>query len=299
MKRMTLATLFILSIFSVASYAEEQFFHYSVESEIFENKTVFYKYDLIFTDIVTPIILDFNSAEHLSYESFTECREKKNTFGIQLACQPKEGSFKVSVTHSCDTCVVERDGQFQYRYSIKVPLYVKKLYALVKIPEGMGLLNQENPFFPADANVASDGRRPILKWSRDSLPADSSFDVSVAYESLGIYSQFRMEYVIALFAIIAIAFLGYGLYTKKAQVKLILPLMKKDEKIVLESILKHGQGVNQKSVVKETNYSKAKVSKVLNSLQERGIVKLERSGRTNKIFLEGNFKKQQKGTFSA
>ncbi len=296
---MIIAMLFILSILSITSYAEEQFFYYSVEAEIFENKTVFYKYDFIFTDIVSPIILDFNSAEHLSYESFTECRTKESTFGTQLACQPKEGSFKVSVSYSCNTCVVEKDGQYQYRYSIKIPLYVKKLYALVKIPEGMGLLKtQENPFSPADADVASDGRRPILKWSRDPLSADSSFDVSVAYESLGIvYNDIRMEYVIALFAIIVVGFLGYGLYTKKAQVRLILPLMKKDEKIVLESVLKHGQGVNQKIIVKETNYSKAKVSKVLSSLKERGVVKLERAGRTNKIFLEGSFKKQQKGTF--
>jgi hypothetical protein len=34
----------------------------------------------------------------------------------------------------------------------------------------------------------------------------------------------------------------------------------------------------------------AKVSKVLKSLRERGIIRLERIGKSNKIYLEKNFK---------
>lgn len=36
----------------------------------------------------------------------------------------------------------------------------------------------------------------------------------------------------------------------------------------------------------------AKISKVLKSLRERGIIRLERIGRSNKIYLKKNFKKK-------
>jgi uncharacterized membrane protein len=68
--------------------------------------------------------------------------------------------------------------------------------------------------------------------------------------------------------------------------------LKKDEKIIYDAIIKHGNGVNQKIIVKDSGYSKAKVSKVLNSLKERGLIRLERIGRKNKVYIERNIEKK-------
>ena len=70
-------------------------------------------------------------------------------------------------------------------------------------------------------------------------------------------------------------------------------MLKEDEKKIFESVVKHDPGVNQKIVVKESGYSKAKVSKVLKNLQERGLLKLERIGRSNKVHYDKKF--QMKG----
>lgn len=56
--------------------------------------------------------------------------------------------------------------------------------------------------------------------------------------------------------------------------------------------MKHGNGVNQKIIVNDSGYSKAKVSKVLKSLSERGIIRLDRIGRKNKVYIEKNFEKK-------
>ena len=64
------------------------------------------------------------------------------------------------------------------------------------------------------------------------------------------------------------------------------------EKLVFEAVTKHEPGVKQKVVVKDSGYSKAKVSKVLKNLQERGLLRLERIGRTNKIYYDKKFKKK-------
>ena len=68
-------------------------------------------------------------------------------------------------------------------------------------------------------------------------------------------------------------------------------IIKKDEKLIFDTIRKHGDGVNQKIIVNDSGYSKAKVSKVLNSLKERGVLKLERVGRKNKVHIEKKFEK--------
>ena len=41
--------------------------------------------------------------------------------------------------------------------------------------------------------------------------------------------------------------------------------------------------MNQRKIVQETNLSKAKVSRVVKSLVERGVIEVERIGRTNKL----------------
>ena len=102
-----------------------------------------------------------------------------------------------------------------------------------------------------------------------------------------------MEYLIVIVIVSFSAFvLFYQFYYKNKSVKLILPVLKSDEKIIFNTIMKHGSGVNQKVIVRDSGYSKAKVSKVLKSLSERGLIKLERIGRSNKVHIEKNFEKK-------
>ena len=86
--------------------------------------------------------------------------------------------------------------------------------------------------------------------------------------------------------------LFYQFYYKDKGIKLIFPVLKKDEKLIFNSIMKHGNGVNQKVIVRDSGYSKAKVSKVLKSLSERGLVRLERIGRSNKVYMQKNIEKK-------
>jgi uncharacterized membrane protein len=51
----------------------------------------------------------------------------------------------------------------------------------------------------------------------------------------------------------------------------------------MDVIIASGGTVNQRKVVQETNLSKAKVSRVVKSLEERGLIEVERLGRTNKL----------------
>lgn len=64
---------------------------------------------------------------------------------------------------------------------------------------------------------------------------------------------------------------------------LILRLLKDDEKIVFKSVMDAGGSALQKDIISTTKMSKAKVTRVLDKLQSKGLVTRERHSSTNMI----------------
>jgi uncharacterized membrane protein len=98
--------------------------------------------------------------------------------------------------------------------------------------------------------------------------------------------------VIAMTAIVVVVMVGVAIYMRRGagpvqkEVK-VLPLLNKDEKKIVDIIAKHGSEVRQREIVRETDFSKAKVSRLIKNLKERGVVDIEAiSGRENKIILK-------------
>ncbi len=59
-----------------------------------------------------------------------------------------------------------------------------------------------------------------------------------------------------------------------------------DEKRVVEILIKHNGIAFQKDIVKESGFSKAKVSRILDRLEYRGIIERKRSGNVNVVYLK-------------
>jgi len=284
--------IFFILLSSLAS--AESLYQYSVTGEILNNNTVFYKLNLIFLNhssqsVIIPLGSSFN------VQTDSNCKEQSSLLGVNVVCS-MEASDKTTLTiQYFSNSVTKKDNYFLFSDSFKLPKDTETISVVIKLPEGTGLKEPtESSYSPSNALIGSDGRRTIINWVKENLKANERFDVSVAFEKIGeekIYFPFEIVLVIIL-----IAFSGLGIfyqfYWKGKNIKLILPILKKDEKKIFDTIIKHGSGVNQKIIVKESGYSKAKVSKVLNSLKERGIIKLERIGRSNKVYIEKNFEKK-------
>lgn len=274
----------------------EDFFRYSIISEIFNNNTVHYNLNIIFVNHSSQtLIIPLGLPTNIQIES-SNCKEQIGMLETVIVCS-MEASDKTNITiHYDSNTIRKKDNYFLFMDSFKLTKDTKTLSVLIKLPEGTGLREPiENSSSPEGALIGSDGRRPIINWVKNDLKEGEKLEVSIAFEKIGepTTSSFPFEIILV---IILISFSGLGLfyqfYWKEKNVKMILPVLKKDEKIIFDTIIKHGNGVNQKIIVKESNYSKAKVSKVLNSLKERGLVKLERIGRSNKVHIEKNFQKK-------
>jgi len=295
--RKAIATLLLgFILFSMPGFSEV--FQYGSTVEILENNTVLFELDLIFVDHPSQnFSFTIENPLNIEIETPANCKIVKKVLDTLVTCDMEASErTDIGVTYSSDENVKKRDSYFLFADSFKVTEKVKTLTVLVKLPEATGLREPiENSYTPSDALKGSDGRRLILNWLRNDLEAEEMFDVSVAFESTGeiIPSEFPVEYLIVIIVVSFSAFvLFYQFYYKNRGIKLILPVLKKDEKIIFNSIMKNGSGVNQKVIVRDSGYSKAKVSKVLKSLSERGLIKLERIGRSNKVHIEKNFEKK-------
>ena len=73
------------------------------------------------------------------------------------------------------------------------------------------------------------------------------------------------------------------MFLRKRSMIDILPILTDSERRVMEILLREKKGVDQRKIVKETEFSKAKISRVIQDLSDRGLVERTRKGRTNII----------------
>lgn len=283
--------------FAIPSFAQEMY-QYSVSAEIFENN-VHYQLNLIFVNYTsnTFYLTIIGSQSNLIVNTTANCTVESKVLGADINCNFSglKDRIDLIIEYDSNENLKKKDNYFIFTHNFRSVIDVKTLFVIVKLPEGMGLLKKDKSYTPENALLGSDGRRTILAWQKNNFKAGEHFDVSVAFEKIGVIQDFSKLIslnVIGIIIIIIFAIILYKYFLSAKFSKVILPVLKKDEKIIFESILKHGNGVNQKIVVKESNYSKAKVSKLLKSLQERGLIKLERLGRSNKIYIVKDFGKK-------
>lgn len=167
--------------------------------------------------------------------------------------------------------------------------------ATVKLPEGYALANTSliPAISPNPSNIVSDGRRIIVNWNFDNIKADQSFKVQTFYEPTENSIPINLLSIIATLILVIIGGVFFYFRRIKQPKELILSVLDDFEKKVVEVISTAGGEINQRKVVQETNLSKAKVSRVVKRLQERGLLEVIRLGRTNKLKLvhkkfEGN-----------
>lgn len=291
MKKILILILFIL--LSVPAFSQE-IYQYGVTAEIFENNTVYYKLTLIFVNSSNQtFLIPIGFPNNIKIESDADCKVQSGVLETNIFCIIETSNkTNVIITYDSDQ-KIGRSNYYLFADNFKFNNDINTVPILIKLPEGTGLREPiESSYSPENALIGSDGRRTIINWQMNDLKKGDRVDISIAYEQIGeiIISEFPIE-IMAMIIILAAVSIGvfYQFYWKNKNVKIILPILKKDEKKIFDTITKHGNGVNQKIIVDNSGYSKAKVSKVLKSLEERGVLKLERIGRKNKVHIDKKF----------
>ena len=299
MKKLAVLLTFLLVVPQIS--LAQQLNYFGVENRILSSLVIThitltfnYAPDLIdFTlPIFSPVLgLQINS----SFD--TTCGLASKTYGNDIVCDiskvtPENRSVEISFN---TTGLVETNqSQFIFKNDFFIPTDVNTLFYQVILPEG-NLLTKESPFTPSNAQTTTDGRRIFVFWNEYNVSKGETFSPRIRYEpsvvGSNVATYLGVGFLITLFVI------GLLLWRRRSVMQIVLPILKDDEKLIYETVIKHGDSVNQKVIVHESNYSKAKVSKVLKNLQERGVLRLERIGRSNKVHIVKNLeKKEQKSS---
>jgi DNA-binding transcriptional ArsR family regulator len=189
--------------------------------------------------------------------------------------------------------VVAKAGN-TYNFNIQLELKddVSRVTSLVTLPIGM-IIKDENEIFPSGYRTLSNGRNILVYWELENVSSTQPLGFRVKYQSIQPSPEiFNRFYFLILLLIIALFFVAlYALKKRKVIVKKIVRV--KPEKIVMEvldeyekkvyEIVREAGKIKQNEIVEKTGFSKARVSRVLKSLAEKKLVKVEKRGRTNMV----------------
>jgi len=252
-----------------------------------------------FTDEIKEINFPFTGKiEDLNVEN-GECVIKEDINKI-LQCKPPSrfmvGTIIIKTKFNWDG-LVEKRGNISY-FSLDIPILwnTDKVSVIIKLPDKTLLAEKAIlPISPSRYDIGSDGRRILASWSLKNKNPGDVIPIRIYYESVSpVLPEFIDENLvyILIFILILIVIVGTLFIFRKVSKKseLVLSVLNENERLVVDIIRKEKKKqVDQRRIVNLSGFSKAKVSRIIQNLQERGVVESERRGRRNKITLKKKF----------
>ncbi|MBI2971265.1 MAG: hypothetical protein HYY37_02485 [Candidatus Aenigmarchaeota archaeon] len=179
-------------------------------------------------------------------------------------------------------------SNFNYRFTITE--LTDAFTVTVKLPLGFGIAEKSklkdtglNPFEPVWGTEGSDGRSIYLFWQLEKPRIGQAHNVLILYERVLEINQVAQNLAIVILVTIVVLFI---VYSRKRRYDEVLPVLTEGERKVVEILLREKKDTDQRRLVTELDYSKAKVSRIVQNLVQRGLIESVRKGRTNLIRLK-------------
>ena len=225
-----------------------------------------------------------------------KCSATSNV-GVSIICNNVNSKTVVYKFRLENTIESIRDlRRFSYKFSITQ--FTDRFAANIKLPLGAALVETSRlsgtgfqPFEPSFGREGSDGRRIYIEWISNIPKLGETYDISIIYEDIQPINQQILPFFVIIAALLVIIG-GFIVYNNKFRIssKNILPVLAENERKVMQILINEKKDVDQRKIIKDTDFSKPKVSRIIQDLVGRGLVEKVPKGRTNIIRL----KKQQK-----
>ena len=192
-------------------------------------------------------------------------------------------SFNTLKINFKNSLLVESNNKKYFTFNQKMPFEGSFKLQLI-LPESAYLTSSDSAY--PKPQITSDGLHIILDWESD-LKKGESFSAFVIYleKTEFSFSSLLIWIILILAVASAVYFLLIPYIRKRAGAKDIkAELMESERKIV--NILKKSKGeLWQKQIQLQTEFSKAKLSRLIRDLEAREVIKKIPIGNTNKIRL--------------
>ena len=162
------------------------------------------------------------------------------------------------------------------------------------LPEGAALDKsftnslEEASVYPKPSKIETNGKNLIVTWNYDS-EKNEKFPLFVVYDNKNFNYFYLIIFLVILIAVIYIVIKK----TKKVKIKIktikvdnVEEHLKDEEKLIVDIKKKKEGQCEQATLVTLTNMSKASLSRLLDELEKRNVIKKEQKGNKNLIILK-------------
>ncbi|MFP4045653.1 MAG: helix-turn-helix transcriptional regulator [Candidatus Aenigmatarchaeota archaeon] len=290
-KVLVITLLSSLLLTSFASAAELDFY----KREVFIDKTTVEAEDtLIFTSmpdrLKIPLLFPSQDFNFRSTVANSSCTIEERDYGSLIDCDlPENERGRLTFEFRTNSLTKRREAHYSFEDNLKVPMDTNRLVYTSNLDSGLVLIpeNETSPFSsysPRNGEKGSDGRRIYVYWTREDVTEGEGISPSVSFEEAGEEEPDTSNlYVIGLGSLLIVLLLFLALRTSSGDEDKLPQALKEDERKILEIIKASGNEIKQKRIVSQVDFSKAKVSRLIRDLKERGLIEVKKVGRTNRI----------------
>ncbi len=296
--------LFLFSSAFAVSASALELEYYGIEATIDEDMVVSNSITFKFDSPVTH--MDYNlgfRVYNLTWSSnfpFTSCRINEGEAGNSISCDftgMEKNKNTMTLKFKTDEGIEKISNKYRFavNYGISVP--VKRVFTIVQLPKN-GILSEpvaNESYYPSTGKTTTDGKHIMVYWNIENITQTDNLEFSVLYIMPGIIDNISNYIIVVLTVIVIATMIGIAVYIRKTsapkttegEMDVIASVLNREERKVIDILKKHGGSTGQKIIVREADFSKAKVSRLVKNLKERGIVDTEPiSGRENRIILK-------------
>jgi len=282
----------VLFLLALTPVAYSQVSYYGVNNVIKLDGSVDVNITITFSEAVKSFDFFFfgkiNNFKASSSAGPVECKvESRELSYVNCLLSLTQEKRNLDMSFTTGDLVKSLENKFFFNGDFGISKRIGSVFVSVKLPEGMILADDERyPIKPSGVQTISDGRSIIAVWGFSEVGEKDPLKFQLAYEStspIAASSNYLLYFIVGAAVASSISFIVIRRFRKPKDV--ILSVLDKYERDVMDKIVKAGGTINQKKIVQQTNLSKAKVSRVIKNLVNRGLVESERRGRTSIIKL--------------
>jgi hypothetical protein len=176
-----------------------------------------------------------------------------------------------------------QNGEVEALFKLRFPVDVEKFSLLVVLPEHALPVSTEDGFsmFPSpDKQFIEGNNRYNVLWERDTMKAGDEIVYSITYT---LPRKSYLPYLLAFFVFLGAVF--WLFYVTKRKRELFLRGLGKEERKIVELLMKSKEGY-QHELREEIGVSKVKMTRVVQKLEEKGLIEKTPVGKRNKLTLK-------------
>lgn len=289
-KKMVMVSTFIListaifiALFPSPTWAQN-FDTYSIKAAISQN-TASEEIEITFKDLTELSYLidgDIRGVNVSSNDGKIEY-SVHNDLPSYIVISGLEGKSHLKLRFDTPAPIRQEKRGTEALFKIRFPINATRFTMTVILPPNAVPLSTKSTYsiFPTPDEQYTDDGRYVVEWKRDHIKEGGELTFSIDYTRPQMQRQI-LPYV--LIGMMTLAIIFFAFYFKKRKKELFLKGLGQDERAVVELVMDGRK--DQQEIRNVLGFNKVKMTRVVQRLEKKGVLKKEKRGKRNRLSLE-------------